>query len=88
MRNIRADHEFDAAVQRIGGYRFVDDAMEPIMDGLYRNPWGFSLIENDWLRVRYAITKPTAALPPLIVLFQIESNNDVTLLHIEESESY
>jgi hypothetical protein len=88
MRGIRSDSDFDAAVERLGGYRLVDRAMEPIIDSLYRKPWEFNLIENDWVRIRYAITKPTENLPALIVLFQIEDNNDVTLLHVEESETY
>ena len=62
--------------------------MEPILDGLYRNPWGFEAIENDWIRVRYAITIPTDTLPALLIIFSIESDNDVTLLHAEESETY
>jgi hypothetical protein len=88
MRSIRYAPSFDAAVERLGGYRLVDEALEPILDGLYRYPWGFQLIENDWIRIRYAITKPTVNLPALFVTFQIESNNDVTMLHVEKSEKY
>ena len=88
MRSIRAEATFDAAVEQLGGYRLVDEAMEPILDGLYRNPWGFSYIENDWVRVRFAITKPTETLPALMIIFQIEPNNDVSLLYAEESETY
>jgi hypothetical protein len=60
--------------------------LEPILDGLYRNPYGFNLIENDWVKVRYVVTKPTSMLPNLVVIFRIEPNNDVTLLHVEEYE--
>jgi hypothetical protein len=88
MRSIRYAASFDAAVERLGGYRFVDEALEPILDGLYRNSWGFRVIENDWIRFRYVITKPTENLPALFVTFQIELNNDVTMLHAEESETY
>jgi hypothetical protein len=88
MRGIRADPSFNEAVERLGGQRLVDEAMEPILDGLYRNPWGFECIENDWIRVRYAITIPTETLPALLIIFKIESDNDVTLLHAEESETY
>lgn len=88
MRSIWFAAEFDVAVEQLGGYRSVDEAPEPIMDGLYRNPWGFNYIENDWVRIRYAITKPTKNLPSLIVSFKIEDNNDVTLLYAEESETY
>lgn len=88
MRSIVFDPEFAAAVERLGGYRLVDEALEPILDGLYRNPWGFSFVENDWVRVRYGRTIATETLPSIIVIFRIESNNDVTLLHAEESEAY
>jgi hypothetical protein len=74
--------------RRLGGYVLVDEALEPILDGLYRNPWRFRLIENDWIKVRYVITKPTDNLPALFVTFQIEADNDVTMLHAEESERY
>ena len=88
MREIRYDPAFETAVQSLGGYLLVDEALEPILESLYRHPWGFSYIENDWIRIRYAITKPTEHLPALFVTFRIEENNDVTLLHVEESESY
>ena len=88
MRGIKFDPEFDAAVQRLGGYRLVDEALEPIMEGLYRNPWGFPFIENDWIRVRYAKTIPTQTLPALLIVFRIEPNNDVTLLYAEEAELF
>jgi hypothetical protein len=88
MRSIRAEVTFDAAVEQLGGHRIVDEAMEPILDGLYRNPWGSPYIENDWVRVRYAITKPTETLPAIMIVFRIEDNNDVALLHAEESETY
>ncbi len=88
MRGIKFDPDFDAAVERLGGYRLVDEALEPILDGLYRNPWGFPFIENDWIRVRYAQTIPTQTLPALLVVFRIEANNDVTLLYAEETDSY
>jgi hypothetical protein len=88
MRGIRYDPAFSEAVDSLGGYLLVDEALEPIIDGLYRNPWGFPCIENDWIRIRYAITKPTQMLPALFVTFQIEANNDVTILHVEVSERY
>lgn len=88
MRGIKYDPAFDMAVERLGGYLLVDEALEPILDGLYRNPWGFRCIENDWIRIRYVITKPTEALPALLVTFRIEADNDVTMLHAEESERY
>jgi hypothetical protein len=84
MRNIVYDPAFTAAVERLGGYILVDDALDPILDGLSLNPYGFPLIENDWVRIRYVITKPTGYLPSLVVMFTIETNGDVTLRHVEE----
>lgn len=86
MRQIIFDAEFDAAVEKLGGYILVDAALDPILDGLYRNPYGFPLIENDWVRVRYVVTKPTGYLPALAVTFTIEINGDVILRHVEEFE--
>jgi hypothetical protein len=88
MRGIRYDPAFDKVVERLGGYLLVDEAPEPILDGLCRYPWGLPCIENDWIRIRYVITKPTEALPALLVTFRIETDNDVTMLHAEGSERY
>lgn len=88
MRTIWYAPSFDAAVETLGGYRAIDKALEPIMDGLYRNPYGFRFIENDWVRVRYIITKRIAEIPSLLVIFRIEENNDVTLVHVEERHAY
>ena len=88
MRGIKFDPEFDTAMERLGGYRLVDEALEPILDGLYRNPWGFPFIENDWIRIRYGHTLPTQTLPALLVVFRIEPNNDVTLLYAEEADTH
>ena len=87
MRQIIFDETFDAAVERLGGYILVDEALDPILDGLYRNPYGFHLIENDWVRIRYVVTKPTGYLPSLVVTFTIEPNGDVILRHVEEYEA-
>jgi hypothetical protein len=84
MRQIIYDPAFDAAVEHLGGYILVDEALDPILDGLARNPYGFALIENDWVRVRYAITKPTGYLPSLVVTFTVETGGNVTLRHVEE----
>ena len=36
----------------------------------------------------YAIGTCMDTLPALLIIFSIESDNDVTLLHAEESETY
>jgi hypothetical protein len=75
---------FDGDVEVLGGYRMVDAALDTIIDGLYRNPYGFQKFENDFISFRYAITASTAEMPELVVTFTIDKNGDVTLEHIEE----
>ena len=54
--------------------------METIIEALMRNPFGFPSIENDWVRIRYARTTMIEGyIPPLIVAFVIDENNDVIL---------
>lgn len=77
---------FEAEVEALGGYRWVDESLDPIMDGLYRNPYGFQRFESDLISFRYAIAVGTFDLPPLVVIFSIGDNGDVTLEHIEEYE--
>jgi len=49
-----------------------------------RNPFGFPLIENDWVRIRYARTTMIEGyIPPLVVAFVIDENNDVILEWVE-----
>lgn len=54
--------------------------METIIEALMRNPFGFPSIQNDWVRIRYARTTMIEGyIPPLIVAFVIDENNDVIL---------
>ncbi len=76
--------EFDQAVARLGGYILVGEALDPIIDGLSRNPYGFPAIENQWVKIRYLITKPTTLLPSLVITFTIEPDGYVILHHVEE----
>ena len=58
--------------------------METIIEALMRNPFGFPVIENDWVRIRYARTTMIEGyIPPLVVAFVIDENNDVILEWIE-----
>ena len=88
MRQILFSKEFDLAVEKIGGYRAVDLALETILDGLRLNPYGFSKFENDWTSFRYAITKGFEVIPPLLIYFLILQNHDVELTHVEIFEEY
>jgi hypothetical protein len=84
VRNIIEGPHFSECVARLGGYRAVDRALETIIEALMRNPFGFPLIENDWVRIRYARTTMIEGyIPPLVVAFVIDENNDVILEWIE-----
>lgn len=75
---------FDNGVEALGGYRNIDRALDTIIDALYRNPYGFEKFESDFVTFRYAITEEAPDLLPLVVIFSIGKNGDVTLEHIEE----
>lgn len=80
MRNIIEGTHFPKCVEQLGGYRAVDRALETIIEALARNPYGFHLIENDWVKVRYARTTMIEGyIPPLLVAFTINAQNDVIL---------
>jgi hypothetical protein len=80
VRNIIEGPNFSECVARLGGYRAVDRALETIIEALMRNPFGFPSIQNDWVRIRYARTTMIEGyIPPLIVAFVIDENNDVIL---------
>lgn len=85
-RQIVFTAEFDAAVERLGGYRAVDVALESVIDGLVHNPYGFHRFENDHVSFRYAVTKATGELPALVVVFRIAEGSNVILEHVEEIE--
>ena len=84
-RQILYASSFDDAVGNLGGYRAVDKALEPIIEALDRSPYGFDLIENDFTRVRYAITREVpGVIPALVVIFEITPEHNVELIHVEE----
>lgn len=88
MRQIIYSKEFDLAVDAIGGYRLVDMALDTIVDGLNLNPYGFDRYENDFVSFRYARTKPFQHVPAMVFYFQILTNKDVELTHVELFEEY
>ena len=89
-RQIIETDAFKAAVEKIGGYRFVDEALSTIMDGLMRNPFGFHRFECQFsqLSFRYARTKRIGTVPALVVVFTIAEDGTVHLEHIEEEETF
>lgn len=87
-REIIYSKDFDKAVDKLGGYRSVDRAIDTVLDGLRRDPYGFNKFENDHLSFRYAITKPIEEMPALAVVFVINTQKDVILEHVEEYQDY
>lgn len=80
MREIIEGADFAASVEQLGGYRAVDLAVETVIDALVRNPYAFPLIENDWVRIRYARTTMIEGfIPPLILAFEIDGDGNVML---------
>ena len=80
MRLLIEGEYFGKSVERLGGYRAIDLALETIVEALMQNPYGFPLIENDWCKIRYARTKMIEGyIPPLIIAFVITDDHDVIL---------
>jgi len=89
MRNIIWSEEFSACVERLGGARAIDRALDPVMDALMRNPYGFELIQNDFTSCRFVRTKAIGAdAPALIVAFTIDENKNVVLEWVDEDEFF
>jgi hypothetical protein len=86
VREIIESESFKEAVVALGGHRAVDEALEPIIEALYHNPYGFPFFENDWTSFRYARTKVLEFIPALVVIFVIGPNGNVVLQHVEEDQ--
>jgi hypothetical protein len=87
MREIIEAESFKEAVKKLGGHRAIDEALEPLIEALYRNPQGFPSFKNQWVSFRYARTKTLEFVPPLVVIFTIDLNSgDVILQHVEEDQ--
>ena len=84
-RSIIASGEFERCVSDLGGWRAVDPALEPIIEGLRSNPYGYKKVENDHVSFRYAYTKATRRVPAMIVVFTIDMEKNVVLQWCEEN---
>jgi hypothetical protein len=72
-------------VERLGGYRAIDEALDAIIEALAKDPFGFPILEIDGFRVRYAKTKSIEdRIPALLVAFVIDQDHNVTLEWIDE----
>jgi hypothetical protein len=87
MRSIIESEHFADCVAQLGGYRAIDLALEPIIESLMRDPYGFEKVENDWVSVRYARTKRIQGfIPALIVAFTIDRDSNVVLEWVENAD--
>ena len=84
MRDIIASAYFDECVAELGGYRAIDLAMEPLIEGLARNPYGFERFEHDMISFRYARTKRIGSVLPLYFVFRIDDEKNVVLEFVAE----
>lgn len=85
MRQIIWSAEFSEQVEKAGGFRLVDEALSPIIDGLMRNPYGFPKFENDFVSFRYARTEALhGKLGALTIIFTIEKDRSVVLQWYDE----
>lgn len=87
-RAIFFSRECDEAAGRLGGYERIDDSLDAVWDVLCNNPYALQKCESDWFNARYIVTKPTGDAPALVWLVDIQSNGDVVIEHVEESEAY
>lgn len=87
-RQIIFSREFDADVERLGGYRSIDRAIETIEFALVQNPYAFEHFESEFVSFRYVITKAIGELPPLSIVFTIDGRGNVTLEKIFDAASY
>jgi hypothetical protein len=78
----------DVAAELLGGYERIDCSLDAAILGLVVNPFGFPVVESDFYRARYVVTIPIRDVPALIWIFEIDINNNVTLLHVEEFENH
>jgi hypothetical protein len=88
-RRIYSDAEFDQQVAALGGYEKLDPALNPVIDGLYDDPYGYPIIQNDWISLRrYARTIPQNGLPGFVVTFVIQEDGTIELCEIWPDEDY
>jgi hypothetical protein len=80
--------EFDEQARVLGGIRLIDQVLRPVIDALERNPRAFRVVETPWFRVRYATTRQVGNVPPLVVIFSIDEDDDVLMEWIEALAGY
>ena len=89
MRSIIWSDHFTRQVKEAGGIRLIDEALNPIIDGLMRNPYGFRLHETDHFSFRYAKTQALPGrLGALTVIFTINNEKNVVLEWFDEDLTF
>ena len=84
-RNVVFAPSFDKAILQFGGYMFLAPILSPVIDALRSDPYGFELVEDDWIPLcRWARTKAVGRLPEFLILFTIENTGDVVLRDVFE----
>lgn len=85
MRQIIWSDTFSTGVEALGGAEAIDHALEPIIESLTRNPYGFEKIENDWTSFRVIRTKAIGfQVPALVIVFVIDEDKNVVLEWVDE----
>lgn len=78
----------DACAEKVGGYRRIDQALDAVWDALLRNPYALNRVESDWYSTRYVETIAFKNVPALLWEFEIQTNGDIVIDHVEEFEEY
>ena len=86
MREIIEGKDFPNEVERIGGYRLIDEVLDPFIESLVRNPYGFPAVESDHFTLyRYVQTRSIEGrIPALVFAFTINDDKNVILEWIDE----
>jgi len=88
MAKVFYSPDFNDAAMALGGIAKIDAVLAPLFDALERNPYAFKVIENEWVRCRYGVTKPFGDIPALLVTFNIDDEGDVIMRYVEEFLPY
>lgn len=87
-REIFYSAQCDVCAENLGGYLRIDQSLNAVLDVLIRNPYNLPRVESDWYSARYVTTIPVDNAPALLWTFEIQSNGDVIIDHVEEFEDY
>lgn len=82
----------DACAERPGKYQCIDPALDAVWDALIRNPYNLPRVEPGWYVARCVTPIPfrgtPALLRTLLRTFEIQTDGDVVIDHVEEFEGH